>query len=128
MTSESKYAFLTACDMPVISTDYAKYMMEMTRKRLPDAVISEKGDWIEPFHAFYNRDLAEDICRSVQGGIYKIFDVIKNKEVLKISESKVREFSPDLGIFTNLNDVQDLEEFMGSLESGGEDNVLLQGN
>lgn len=123
--SKSKYAFLTACDMPVISTEYAKYMVEIARKEMPDAVISQKGGWIEPFHALYSKDLAGDIERNVKKGMYKIFDVLKTKKVVRISESKVREFSPDLGIFTNLNDMADLEEFISRLETGGMDSVLL---
>ena len=85
MLSKSKYAFLAACDMPVISPDYAKYMMETAAKYLPHAVISEKGDWIEPFHALYNKDLAYDIKTNVQSGKYKIFDVIREKYIVKIS-------------------------------------------
>jgi molybdopterin-guanine dinucleotide biosynthesis protein A len=123
--SKSKYAFLTACDMPILSPEYAKYMVEIARKEMPDAVISQKGDWIEPFHALYSKDLAADIKRNVGNGMYKIFDVLKAKKVVKISESKVREFSPDLDIFTNLNDMADLERFIGRLGTGVVDSVLL---
>ena len=123
--SKSKYAFLTACDMPILSPEYAKYMVEIARKEMPDAVISQKGEWIEPFHALYSKDLAEDIKRNVEKGMYKIFDVIKTKKVVRISESKVREFSPDLGIFTNLNNMADLERFLNRLETGGMDSGLL---
>ena len=125
MLSKSKYAFLTACDMPIISAEYAKYMTEVAEEELPHAVISEKGDWIEPFHALYSRELTEDIEYNVEKGIYKIFDVLKFKNVIKISENKVREYSPDLGIFTNLNHVKDLEEFLSRMETGGMRNALL---
>ena len=104
MLSKSKYAFLAACDMPVIS---------------------EKGDWIEPFHALYNKDLAYDIKTNVQSGKYKIFDVIREKYIVKISEKKVREYSPGLDIFINLNHIKDLEEFKTSMEAGGIDSALL---
>ena len=124
--SKSKYAFLTACDMPVISPDYAKYMMETAAKHLPHAVISDKGDWIEPFHALYSKDLADDIKTNVQAGKYKIFDVIKEKNIIRISEKKVREYSPGLDIFINLNHNKDLEEFKKFIEAGGMDSALLQ--
>jgi molybdopterin-guanine dinucleotide biosynthesis protein A len=123
--SKSKYAFLTACDMPVISPDYAKHMMETAAKYLPHAVISEKGDWIEPFHALYSKDLADDIKTNVQDGKYKIFDVIRKKYIIKISEKKVREYSPGLDIFINLNHIKDLEEFKKIIEAGGIDSALL---
>ncbi|NLX87184.1 MAG: molybdenum cofactor guanylyltransferase [Clostridiales bacterium] len=123
--SKSRYAFLTACDMPIISPDYARFMIEIAEKELPHAVISEKGDWIEPFHALYCKDLADDIKASVEKGMYRIFDVLENKNIIKISEDKVREYSPDLSIFTNLNHVKDLEEFLSRVRAGGIKNVLL---
>ena len=92
---------------------------------MPDAVISQKGDWIEPFHALYSKDLAVDIKRNVENGIYKIHDVLKTKNVIRISEGKVREFSPDLDIFTNLFDMADLERFFSRLETGVMESVLL---
>ncbi|MGI6704183.1 MAG: molybdenum cofactor guanylyltransferase [Clostridia bacterium] len=125
MHSKSQYAFLTACDMPIVSPEYAKYMTEIAQEELPHAVISEKGSWIEPFHALYSRELTEDIERSVKRGIYKIFDVLKYKNVIRISENKVREYSPDLGVFTNLNHIKDLEEFLSRMEVGGMEDVLL---
>ena len=125
MLSKSKYAFLTACDMPIISPEYAKYMTEVAEEELPHAVISEKGDWIEPFHALYSRELTEDIEYNVENGIYKIFDVLKFKNVIKISEAKVREYSPDLSVFTNLNYAKELEEFLSRMETGGVGNALL---
>ncbi len=123
--SDSKYAFLTACDMPIISPEYALHMKETAGKHLPHAVISEKGNWIEPFHALYSIDLANDIQENVENRVYKIFDVLKNKRIIKISESKIREYSPDLGIFTNLNNLRDLEEFYSFIEAGGMNHVLL---
>jgi molybdopterin-guanine dinucleotide biosynthesis protein A len=123
--SKSRYAFLTACDMPIISPEYAKFMTEVAEKELPHAVISEKVDWIEPFHALYSKDLADDIKENVEKGVFRIFDVLENKNVIKISEDKVREYSPDLSIFTNLNHVKDLEEFLSRVKAGGLKNVLL---
>ena len=84
--------------MPIVSPEYAKYMTEIAQENLVRSF--RKGSWIEPFHALYSRELTEDIERSVKRGIYKIFDVLKYKNVIRISENKVREYSPDLGVFT----------------------------
>ncbi|MDI6705699.1 MAG: molybdenum cofactor guanylyltransferase [Firmicutes bacterium] len=121
----SKYAFLAACDMPILSLEYAKYMMEVASIHLPDAVISSKGSWIEPFHALYSKNLADDIEEKVKEGVYKIYDVLKHKNIVKINESKVREYSPDLNIFTNLNDLNDLQEFYKLIETGGDNGGIF---
>ncbi len=123
--AKSEYSFLIACDMPIISTDYAKYMMDIARGSMPHAVITEKGNWVEPFHALYKKSLTDDIKENIKIGRFKIFDVLKDKKMIKISEDKAREFSPDLSIFTNLNYVNDLEGFMRRAKARGMGNVLL---
>lgn len=123
--SVSKYVFLTACDMPILSLEYAKYMMEVASTDLPDAVISSKGNWIEPFHALYSKDLADDIEEKVKAGVHKIYDILKHKNVVKISESKVRGYSPNLEIFTNINNLNDLQEFYKLMEAGGNNDGLF---
>ncbi len=110
-TAESRYVFLTACDMPFISIEYINYMKKIARTYLPDAVISEKGKWVEPFHSFYSRDIIPDIEINIKNNLYKIYDTLKQKCLVKVSEEKVREYSPDLRIFLNINNREDLKAF-----------------
>lgn len=123
--AKSEYSFLTACDMPVISTKYAKYMMDIARRDMPHAVITAKGDWVEPFHALYKKSLIDDIESNIGMGRFKIFDVLRDKKMVKISEDKARGYSLNLSIFTNLNDSRDLEDFMKQMRARGMKNVLL---
>ncbi len=123
--AKSEYSFLTACDMPVISTGYAKYMMDIASKDMPHAVITEKGDWVEPFHALYKKSLIDDIENNIRMGRFKIFDVLRDKKMVRISEDKARGYSLNLSIFTNLNDSRDLEDFMKQMKARGMENVLL---
>jgi molybdopterin-guanine dinucleotide biosynthesis protein A len=123
--SSSRYIFLMACDMPMLSLEYARYMIQVAAEKLPDAVISCNGEWIEPFHALYSVDIADDIEKNVKMGRYKIYDVLKKKNVLRISESDVRRYSPGLEIFRNLNDMGDLIEFYRYAEIEGEGYDIL---
>jgi len=126
--AQSKYVFVMACDMPFISVEYIDYIKKIAARFLPDAVISRKGDWVEPFHAIYSRDIINDIETNINKNLYKIFDVLKNKYLIKIAEEKVRGYSPDLEIFFNLNDREDLEKFYRFTESVGEQDEILPGN
>lgn len=123
--SKSIYSFLTACDMPIVSTSYIEHMMGIALRSMPDAVISEKGDWVEPFHALYNKSLIRRIEQSIKEGRHGIFDALKGRDIIRISEEKVREYSPDLELFTNLNNAKDLDRFVKGFKPEEARDVLL---
>jgi molybdopterin-guanine dinucleotide biosynthesis protein A len=110
--AKSRYAFIVACDMPMISLKYAGYMMDIVAKQLPDAVITCKGDWFEPFHSFYSTGLMPAIEDCVKSGAYKILDALEERNVVRVNEEKAREYSPDLRMFFNINNLEDLEWFL----------------
>lgn len=115
--AKSKYVFVLACDMPFISLEYIAYMQKTAAKYLPDAVLSCKGNWLEPFHALYSRDLIAEIETSINKGSYKVVGVLKQRFIIKIAEEKVREYSPDLNIFINLNNKKDLRELYAIIKT-----------
>lgn len=127
-TAQSRYVFVMACDMPFISLKYIDYMKTIAAEYLPDAVISCKGNWVEPFHAFYSKNIIEDIETNIKDGSFKIFDTIKNECLIRIDEKKVREYSPNLDIFINLNNREELEKFYTITESAGGQDELFSGN
>ncbi len=117
LESKSIYNYFIACDMPYINTDYIKYMM---KKICEDnyqthAVITKYGDWIEPFNAFYSRRLIKIMEESMIKGNKKIGKFLENSNVLYIEEKTARSFSPDWGMFTNLNTEKDLENIESRL-------------
>ena len=52
---KSEYVYVIACDMPRISLDYINSMAKRLSLFTFDACVTEKGGWIEPFHAFYGK-------------------------------------------------------------------------
>lgn len=110
MESNSEYVYILACDMPSIDMLYIDYMIEQLTFAgngtvLPpyDACITRKGDWIEPFHAFYGKgasDAMETALRAGDGSIYRLLQKINT---LFIPETEARRFSPDWSLFRNIN-------------------------
>ena len=116
-SSGSMYNYVVACDMPFINIEYMKYMMELIKEYdgEVDAVITRLGEWIEPFNAFYSKSLIHRIEENIQNNKRQINLLLQDTNVLYVSEAKAREFSPDWGMFTNINTFKDYESLLEQL-------------
>lgn len=106
--SSSENVFITACDMPIINTDFIRYMMEIINSKKVDGVVSIKSEYIEPLCAFYSKSIIDKFESHIKKGSYKLLGVINESNMNYIKESEVKSFSSDLSIFTNLNYRTDL--------------------
>lgn len=104
----SKYVFVTACDMPIINLDYIKYMMELIKMEDVEGVVSYNSKYIEPLYAFYSIHMLDTFENELKKNNFKLLDVIKSSKMHYIEEKKAREYSSDMGIFTNINYEVDL--------------------
>ena len=114
--ASSKYSYVIACDMPQINTDYISYMMDKIEEKDSMACITRYGDWIEPFNAFYNRELAEPIEVFLTDGGKAVHRLLQNFDVELVPEEAARKYSPDWGMFFNINTREDLCRY---IEAGG---------
>ena len=104
----SKYVFITACDMPIISLDYIKYMMELLKTENAEGVVSYNSKFIEPLYAFYSVDMIDTFERELKKNNFKLLDVIKSCKMHYIEEETWRQYCSGMDIFTNLNYESDL--------------------
>jgi len=114
-TSENVY-FL-ACDMPNTNLDYIHFMKEKIKSRRCDACVTSFGKWIEPFNAFYSKNLIMHIEGYISEGKRSILPFLKEKNCIFIEEKKAREFSPDWNMFLNINTRRDLEMYINKIKS-----------
>lgn len=98
--------YVLACDMPNINEDYISYLSD--QKDGYQAVVSQFGQWIEPFHGFYHKSLIKPIERYLIKGKRSIFDLLKHQNTCYIPEEIVRNFTPDWDLFFNYNTRDDL--------------------
>lgn len=59
--ASSQMAYFVACDMPNINMQYVRYMKERIKVLNIEACVTRYGTWIEPFSAFYSKDIVTDI-------------------------------------------------------------------
>jgi molybdenum cofactor guanylyltransferase len=114
--ASGKYVYFLACDMPNISMEYIRYMKNSLAENPADACITKLGDWIEPFNAFYSRDLLSCIDSSLKEGKGSIFKLVKEIKCCFIEEKTARHYSPDWSMFLNMNTREDLSRYLKSLD------------
>lgn len=109
--SKSKYAYLIACDMPIVNLDYIRYMMALLKIKESDAVVTEDRIGIEPFNAFYSRDLYKAIELYLNSDKRDIKTLLQTLNTTYIPYKKALKMSPDWSMFLNLNTKEDLEKY-----------------
>lgn len=109
--SSNKYSYFIACDMPNINMEYIRYMKRKIDSENPKACVTEFGNWIESFNAFYSKEIYIDIESHLKYDKRSVNSLLKNIDTLYIKEDEAREFSPNWEMFINLNTRNELEEY-----------------
>jgi len=109
--STSKYTYITACDMPIISNDYIRYMKEKIKGNV-DACVTKTGNRIEPFNGFYSTSLIHKIEELISIKRTSMFSLLSNINTIYIDEADAKRISGNINMFTNLNNKKDLESYI----------------
>ena len=110
--SSSKYAFVTACDMPNVNMDYVRFMKDALSESTSFGCVTKFGSWIEPFSSFYSIELIKNIEEYLETGRRSINVLLKSLNITYIEENAARKFSPNWDMFLNLNTKEDLDKFI----------------
>lgn len=104
--------FITACDMPHINPGAVRRLFGLIDGH--DAVIPEwENGMIEPLHAVYRRSaLEEHLWEHESRSIRSIIDKI---DAVFVDPESFRDIDPDLGTFTNVNSLEELEKINGRI-------------
>ena len=116
--ASSQYVYFVACDMPNIYLNYIRYMKEEIEDMEVKACVTKYGDWIEPFNAFYSKDMIVDIEKHLLNNEKSVNSLLKKLDIHYIEEVKAREFSPNWDMFLNLNTKEDLDNYLEIEELG----------
>lgn len=108
--SPTPWVFISACDMPFISSDLITYMYSQ-RKGFDAVVPSIKGK-AEPLFAFYSKKLLSSMEKAVLSDRRGLKDFLKDKKVKYISAADVNRFDPGAKSFINLNTPGDADKYL----------------
>jgi molybdenum cofactor guanylyltransferase len=116
--ASSNFTFITACDMPVINAAYIKYMEELIKNRGFRGVASYNSGYVEPLHAFYSKGMLSSFKNALNENNYKLLNVMNSCNMYYVKDEKVREYSKNMNIFTNLNYKSDLSFWESAITEG----------
>ncbi|MCH1960528.1 molybdenum cofactor guanylyltransferase [Romboutsia hominis] len=125
--SSSLYAYIIACDMPVLDDNYIKYIKAMVNKDIKykkesHIYISILNDKIQLFHGAYKKKLGYEmkdyILNSNRKSIISFFER-NNKNVYYVKEDEFKNNKFNENMFTNLNTREELDSYKKEIYSYG---------
>ena len=116
-SASSRYVYFVACDMPNINLDYIEYMKDELKSLDVKACITRYGEWIEPFNAFYSKNIIGDIEEHLSHNRRSVNSLLSKLPVHYIEEEKARQFSPNWDMFLNLNTKEELKDYLKAINS-----------
>lgn len=106
--SKSKYVYFVACDMPNINLDYIKYMKNELIRTEADACVTEQGEKVQPFNAFYSAEIFPKIEKLIMENRRSMLALINIINTHFIKENIARKYDVNLNMFLNLNTQEDV--------------------
>ena len=109
--SLSQYAdiWLVGCDMPFISPQAAKLMLDKKRKMNCDAVIPCVDGRLQPLHGIFDKRCAKTIPEMLNKGMHKVGSFLDLITVERVPESTFRNSGIDTRFVLNVNTPEDYE-------------------
>ncbi|MDL2258007.1 molybdenum cofactor guanylyltransferase [Eubacteriales bacterium OttesenSCG-928-K08] len=108
--TKSEYVYALACDMPRFSGDYARFLQSQIANQ--DACVTQTGEWIEPFHAYYGKNALPTLENDLLADKTSVYYLLKKLNTLYVPEASARAFTPDWSLFCNLNTKEDYQRFL----------------
>ncbi len=114
--AKSEFVFVIACDMPYLEPAYIDYMMARLAEQTYNACVTERGGYLEGFHAFYHRSALPVLEEEIGQERYSVQRFLKKANTLIISEKTAASFLPAWRVFDNLNTPEDYVSFLKGLK------------
>lgn len=105
--SNSSINFIVACDMPFLNGQFIQYMVD--RFCSTDILIPRLNGFVEPLHALYSRACIPAIEDALKAGERKLKSFFHKVSVTVVEEHKITPFDPELRMFTNINNSDDMK-------------------
>jgi len=108
LASQSPHSIVVACDMPFLSTELLRYMVELSGDF--DAVVPRLGEEMaEPLHAIYSRSCLKEMKSRLELNQLGVHSFLKILRVRYVEREESQRFDPQLLSFFNVNHQSDLD-------------------
>ena len=106
LSSNSKYNFIVACDMPLINEDIARCLINKSKGY--DAIVPFCQGRLQPLHAVYSKKCIKPLEALINSGHMRITGLFEKVKTKRVEEEELRKFDPDFKSFININTKEDL--------------------
>jgi len=115
LNASSEWAYVIACDMPIVNTAYILMMKQLIVKEKLDGhhtfgCVTELKGFVEPFNAFYSTAKHSDVEKGILMGHLKFSRFVLEHNSRVIEEEQALKYSKDLTMFMNLNTLMNLKK------------------
>lgn len=115
MAANHPWAFVAACDMPLVNLRLVRYMA--LARRGYDAVIPRIGAAVEPLHALYSRTCLPAIESRLQAGERRVISFYPDVRVRYLEDREIAVLDPDGRSFANANTPDDWSRLKALMDS-----------
>jgi molybdopterin-guanine dinucleotide biosynthesis protein A len=105
----TRYAFVTACDMPYLREEPIRYLVSRLREQ--DAIVPQWDGDIEPLHALYAARLRPRIAEATARGARALRDFLPELDVEYVSQTAMAEVAGAEESFRNVNTPDEAARF-----------------
>lgn len=114
------WALVVSCDMPFLTVEWLRYMMERANASKADAVVPRSTTGLEPLCACWNVSAVRQIQVDFAGGVRRIGETLQHLKTETLDESEWKRFDSAGRLFCNMNTTAEYEEIRRVLETRGQ--------
>lgn len=108
LAARSRKCLVVPCDMPFISAELAKIMVELSDGY--DVTVPQHGDYLQPLFAVYDKNCIPAVEEALSNGRHKVVEFYPRVRVKYVSEAILRGVADIDTVFFNVNTPLDLEK------------------
>lgn len=101
------YLFVTACDMPFLTNEFAKYLVSQLTPQSQGIFVQNSEGFCYPLGAIYSKAMLPYMEQMLKAQCYRLQQLIKHTTVDKLP---IQEIPFDPMLFTNVNTPDDYEQ------------------
>lgn len=108
--SDAASALILACDLPYLTREWLEWFLARGAKSSAQAVVPMTSGGLEPLAAVYRKECLATVEQSLNHGLFKMTDVLKELTVEEVPERDWAHIDPGGIVLKNMNTRADYEE------------------
>jgi molybdenum cofactor guanylyltransferase len=119
--SRDEHSIIVGCDMPYVSSEFLKHLIELAEQSHADVVIPKSREFTyEPLCAVYGAACLPVVEHAIRNGDRKISRVLERVRVRIVTTAEWQVFDSDGRLFSNLNTPEEYQRAVAAAAQFGQ--------